>query len=127
MEIEDPDIGTYVAVDDGGCLVGFAATIRGELLHFGTAIDTWGDGAASELLGVVVGWLRQVTSEPTLRVFADNGRARRFYDRHGWTPTGAQSVSSFSLVRSCWSTRYRRLEPVAADRLVRCFRSCRRR
>jgi len=95
MEIEDPDIGTYVAVDDGGCLVGFAATIRGELLHFGTAIDTWGDGAASELLGVVVGWLRQVTSEPTLRVFADNGRARRFYDRHGWTPTGAQSVSSF--------------------------------
>jgi len=95
MEIEDPDIGTYVAVDDGGCLVGFAATIRGELLHFGTAIDTWGDGAASELLGVVVCWLRQVTAEPTLRVFADNGRARRFYDKHGWTPTGAQSVSSF--------------------------------
>lgn len=30
-----------------------------------------------------------------LRVFADNGRARRFYAKHGWQPTGATSRSSY--------------------------------
>ena len=94
-EINDRSIGTYVAVDDDGQLVGFAATRGGELLHFGTALATWGHGTASELLGVVVDWLREASDEPTLRVFADNGRARRFYEKHGWRPTGATSVSSF--------------------------------
>jgi len=28
-------------------------------------------------------------------VFADNRRARRFYEKHGWRPTGRSSVSSF--------------------------------
>ena len=30
-----------------------------------------------------------------LRVFVDNGRARRFYEKHGWRPTGASSRSSY--------------------------------
>ena len=94
-EINDDSIGTYVAVDDDGQLIGFAATRSGELLHFGTALATWGRGTASELLGVVVDWLREATDEPTLRVFAGNGRARRFYEKHGWRATGATSVSSF--------------------------------
>jgi len=50
-EINDDSIGTYVAVDDDGQLIGFAATREGELLHFGTALATWGQGTASELLG----------------------------------------------------------------------------
>ena len=94
-EISDRSIGTYVAVDDDGQLVGFAATRGGELLHFGTALATWGQGTASELLGVMVDWLREASGEPTLRVFADNGRARRFYEKHGWRATGATSVSGF--------------------------------
>ena len=94
-EINDGSIGTYVAVDEDGQLVGFAAVAGGELLHFGTAIETWGQETASELLEVVAGWLREATSEPTLRVFADNGRARSFYEKHGWRPTGATSVSGF--------------------------------
>jgi ribosomal protein S18 acetylase RimI-like enzyme len=94
-EINDGSIGTYVAVDDDGQLVGFAATREGELLHFGTAVATWGQGVASELLVVVVDRLREATDEPTLRVFADNGRARRFYEKHGWRATGATSVSGF--------------------------------
>jgi GNAT superfamily N-acetyltransferase len=94
-EVADPTIGTYVAVDDDGRLVGFAATTGWELLHFGTAVETWGRGAASELLAVVVGWLRATGADPTLWVFAGNGRARRFYEKHGWRPTGASSVSGF--------------------------------
>jgi GNAT superfamily N-acetyltransferase len=94
-EINDRSIGTYVAVDDDGQLVGFAASRSGELLHFGTALATWGKGTASELLEVVVGWLREASDEPTLRVFADNGRARRFYEKHGWRATGATGVSVF--------------------------------
>jgi hypothetical protein len=63
-------------------------------LHFGTAIDTWGDGTASELHDAVVGALR-VSGMPTLMVFADNRRGRRFYEKHGWQPTGAATRSSY--------------------------------
>lgn len=94
-EIADPSIGTYVAVDDAGRLVGFAATTGRELLHFGTAVDTWGRGTAGELLHLVVPRLRSTGAEPVLRVFAGNGRARRFYEKNGWRPTGRSSVSSF--------------------------------
>ena len=94
-EIADPTIGAYVAVDDDDRLVGFAATTGRELLHFGTAVDTWGRGTAGELLERVVASLRAAGAQPVLRVFAGNERARRFYEKHGWRPTGASSVSSF--------------------------------
>ena len=94
-ELADPAVDVYAAVDEEGVLVGFAATCGSELLHFGTAVETWGQGTAGELLGVVVELLRRTDAEPTLRVFADNGRARRFYEKHGWRPTGRSSVSSF--------------------------------
>ena len=94
-ELADPAIDVYAAVDDGGTLIGFAATSGSELLHFGTAIETWGQGTAGELLGVVVALLLRAGAGPTLRVFADNGRARRFYEKHGWRPTGLSSVSGF--------------------------------
>jgi RimJ/RimL family protein N-acetyltransferase len=94
-ELADPAVDVYAAVDDEGALVGFAATSGSELLHFGTAIDTWGQGTAGELLGVIVSRLLASGTEPTLRVFAENRRARRFYEKHGWRPTGLSSVSSF--------------------------------
>jgi RimJ/RimL family protein N-acetyltransferase len=94
-EIGDPGIEAYVAVDDSGRLVGFAATTGSELLHFGTAIDTWGDGTATELHDVVVGRLRVHDREPTLFVFAGNSRGRRFYEKLGWQPTGASRAGDF--------------------------------
>jgi GNAT superfamily N-acetyltransferase len=94
-ELADPAIDVYAAMSNEGALVGFAATRGAELLHFGTAIETWGQGTAGELLGVVVTFLRGTGAEPLLRVFAENGRARRFYEKHGWRPTGRSSVSSF--------------------------------
>ena len=95
-EIADPGIATYVAVDGDGALVGFAATVGTELLHFGTAIETWGSATAGELLGIIVGYLRQDGAELRLSVFTDNGRARRFYEKHGWRPSGRRSVSSYA-------------------------------
>ena len=64
-------------------------------MHFGTSIDTWGNGTAAELLTVLVNQLRTTGELPMLRVFADNGRARRFYDKQGWHPTGASSRSGY--------------------------------
>jgi RimJ/RimL family protein N-acetyltransferase len=95
QEICDPEIETFVAVDDRGQLVGFAAITGSELLHFGTAIDTWGGGTASDLHALVICRLRVRSGEPVLFVFADNGRARRFYEKHGWQPTGATRTGSF--------------------------------
>ena len=94
-EIGDPEIETFVALSDAGRLVGFAATSGSELFHFGTAIDTWGDGTASELHDIVVGLMCLGDGQPTLFVFADNRRGRRFYDKHGWQSTGATSTGSF--------------------------------
>jgi len=94
-EIADASVDAYVAEDDDGRLVGFAATTGSELLHFGTAVDTWGDGTAGELHDVVVGRLRAGGDEPALHVFADNRRARRFYEKHGWRHTGASRISQF--------------------------------
>lgn len=94
-EISDPEVEDYVAVSDSGRTVGFAATAGSELLHFGTAIGTWGDGTASALHDVVVGLLRSREGQPSLFVFADNGRGRRFYDKHGWQPSGATRTGTF--------------------------------
>lgn len=95
-ELEDSEVGACVACDDDQRIIGFAATRGAELLHFGTAVDTWGTGTAAQLLEAVVRQLRSNGfAELMLRVFADNTRARRFYAKHGWVPTGASAVSSF--------------------------------
>lgn len=95
-EIRSSAVETYVATDGDGQLVGFAATTGCELLHFGTAVDTWGDGTAQELHEAVVGLLRAHADRISLHVFADNRRARRFYEKLGWSPTGASRTSGFA-------------------------------
>lgn len=35
------------------------------------------------------------TSTVRLRVFEENRRARRFYEKHGWRPTGSSSRTIF--------------------------------
>ena len=50
-EISDRSIGTYVAVDDDGQLVGLAATRGVELRHFGTALAAWGRGQPANYSG----------------------------------------------------------------------------
>jgi RimJ/RimL family protein N-acetyltransferase len=96
-ELEDPATRVYLALDAAGDVVGFAATRGDELLHFGTAVRTWGTGTAQELHDAVLRELagrRPGGGTVRLRVFEANRRARRFYERLGWTDTGRRSHSS---------------------------------
>jgi GNAT superfamily N-acetyltransferase len=93
-ELADPVFCCAVA-EQGGSIVGFAAVRGDELLHFGTAVSTWGSGLASTLLDALVrDWLPH--GPLRLWVFEDNVRARRFYSKHGWRATGSRTRSSFA-------------------------------
>lgn len=62
---------------------------RGEIYAFYVHPDAWGNGVADELMLAVDNRLRSDGfGEGVLWVLDDNPRARRFYERHGWTPTG---------------------------------------
>lgn len=98
-ELADPAICGYVGVDGAGAIIGFAAIRGNELLHFGTAVSTWGSGVAQELHAALVDELSR-TAPPRsghlwLRVFEANIRARRFYEKLGWYGTGRRTRSSF--------------------------------
>ena len=77
-------------------MVGFAAVRDDEFMHFGVAIQLWGTGVAQQAHDAVLDRLRSSgLARAWLRVFADNERGRRFYERLGWTPTGERSKSTF--------------------------------
>lgn len=94
-EIADREVAAYVATDAQGDAVGFAARRGDELLHFGTAVETWGSGLATRLHDEMVATYPREVGRLRLRVFAGNSRARRFYERLGWAQTGAESRGSF--------------------------------
>jgi RimJ/RimL family protein N-acetyltransferase len=75
--------------------VGFAARRDDEVLHFGTALDTWGSGLATWMHDALLATYPPDVSRIRLRVFARNDRGRRFYEKLGWSPTGAESRTSF--------------------------------
>ncbi len=95
-EMADPRIECLVVEADGE-VAGFVALRGVELLHFGTAPGTWGSGLASAALqhaerrmsagGVQRAWLW---------VMEDNARARRFYERCGWTRVEGRSQSAYA-------------------------------
>jgi RimJ/RimL family protein N-acetyltransferase len=95
-EIADRGIDCFVVLDRSGEIVGFAATRNEEFLHFGTALSTWGSGIASSAHDAVLAHLEaQGHERVSLRVFEGNRRGRRFYAKHGWTPTGDRTRSAF--------------------------------
>ncbi|HKT02743.1 MAG TPA: GNAT family N-acetyltransferase [Rugosimonospora sp.] len=95
-EIADPDIDVYVIEDHRGEITGFAAIRANELLHFGTAPQTWGTGLAAAAHRQIV---RRLTTSGAararLRVFEANLRARRFYQKQGWRQTDRLGRTSF--------------------------------
>ncbi len=95
-EIADPEIRAYVITNGADVVVGFAATRHDELLHFGTAVETWGSGLAAgahdALLRALAG---DGVTRARLRVFEENHRARRFYEKPGWRATANRSLTSF--------------------------------
>jgi RimJ/RimL family protein N-acetyltransferase len=94
-ELADPEIEVYVVEPDDR-IAGFAAIRGPELLHFGTAVETWGSGLARAAHDEVVARIAATgAARARLRVFAENGRARRFYAKQGWHRTGRITRTSF--------------------------------
>jgi len=89
-----------VSANDDGRTIGFAAfgperergrghTGRGELYAFYFHPDSWGDGSATDLINHVEERLQaEGFADAVLWVLDDNPRARTFYERQGWTPSG---------------------------------------
>jgi GNAT superfamily N-acetyltransferase len=68
----------------------------GELGAFYLHPDAWGSGAADPLIDRAEVLLAgRGHAEPVLWVFEANARARRFYERHGWSFDGTVSSMSF--------------------------------
>ena len=94
-EIRTSDIDCLVVEQDHQ-LIGFAAMRSEELMHFGIAVERWGTGAAEQAHDALL--VRAAAAGFTrawLRVFTGNARARRFYERLGWEPTGERTRSAF--------------------------------
>lgn len=98
-ELDAPGTHVYIGVDETGTVIGFGATQYNELLHFGTALRTWGTGAAQHLHNALLDELSRTAPAGSdhlrLRVFEANARARRFYEKLGWTETTQRTRSSF--------------------------------
>ena len=95
-EIENPGVEVYVIENDDGQTVGFAAVRGNELLHFGTAVETWGTGLAAVAHDKLVERLASAgVAVARLRVFEQNHRARRFYEKLGWRQTDRLSRTLF--------------------------------
>jgi RimJ/RimL family protein N-acetyltransferase len=95
-EITDPNTQVYVVEHDAGQIVGFVAIRSNELLHFGMAVETWGSGLAATVHNQLTERLAAAGAPcARLRVFQDNHRARRFYEKMGWRRTDRLSRTSF--------------------------------
>ena len=95
-ELHDPGIAVYVSTNEAGDITGFAARRHDELLHFGTAISTWGTGLAGVMYDALVDTYPHDLDRIWLRVFEDNHRARRFWEKKGWRSNGRTSRSPFA-------------------------------
>ena len=83
----------WVAERDGE-IVGMATAGEAELRNLYVAPAAWGSGAGRELMRTALDWLAACgVEEAYLWVGEANARARRFYEREGWTPDGEKRDS----------------------------------
>lgn len=78
---------TALVGEDERGLTAFAAFDGTTLLHLGVRPDRWGTGLATLLMAEVPSRL--------LWCLRENHRARRFYERLGWRPTGTEKAETF--------------------------------
>jgi GNAT superfamily N-acetyltransferase len=84
------DARAFVAEREGE-IVGVATAVAGELRDLYVVPDAWGTGVARELMHAALDFLRAAGGEDAiLWVGAANARARRFYEREGWTADGGE-------------------------------------
>ena len=87
-ELRNPDIDCFV-IQRAGAVVGFAAVRDDEILHFGVAIGQWGSQIAAAAQYELLAHLRdRGVTRARLGVYAANARGRRFWEKHGWGPSG---------------------------------------
>lgn len=92
--------GEIVVASDAGRVVGFAAFDATELHALYVLPERWGSGLGRRLLAAA----EAISPPQVLWVLRDNARARRFYERAGWTPDGTERV-----LNGVVELRYRRL------------------
>jgi RimJ/RimL family protein N-acetyltransferase len=95
-ELAEAETDVFVIEKDGR-IAGFAAIRGNEFRHFGTAVPTWGSGLAQAAHDQVIARIAGTgATTARLRVFTDNHRARRFYEKQGWRSTGRLSRTAFA-------------------------------
>jgi GNAT superfamily N-acetyltransferase len=92
FEDPPPDASILVAERDGE-IVGTAIRLGSELRDLYVVPEAWGSGAAVALMDAALEAID--ADEATLWVVEANGRARRFYEREGWEPTGETRETPF--------------------------------
>jgi GNAT superfamily N-acetyltransferase len=88
-----PGAGVWVAERDRE-IVGVAVRVGSELRALYVVPEAWGTGVAGALMDVALDAMRaDGADEATLWVGESNARARRYYEREGWEPTGETKES----------------------------------
>jgi GNAT superfamily N-acetyltransferase len=72
-----------------------AAADEGELFAIYVLPEAWGSGAGAALMGAALPALRERYPTSILWVLEDNPRARRFYEREGWSLDGGRKEDTF--------------------------------
>jgi GNAT superfamily N-acetyltransferase len=100
--LANPELSTYVAEQDDRIVAfvnvgpGREPDADGELYAIYALPDAWGTGAARDLMAAGLAALREAGhARAVLWVLEDNPRARRFYEREGWTCDGARKEEQF--------------------------------
>jgi len=109
-----PAVWATFVVERGGTVVGFTSVGPsrdqrglGELYAIYVDPDDWSTGAGRALIERAEEQLRRTYAEVALWVLEDNPRARRFYERAGWTPDGSRKAEARWGVRAP-EVRYRK-------------------
>ncbi len=113
--LRDPAQTALVVEDETGRIVGWCtvapsrdADADGELWGIYVLSEAWGSGAGTALMAAGLDALRESGyGEAILWVLEDNPRARRFYEREGWTLDGLRKEDQFLGV-PVTEVRYRR-------------------
>jgi RimJ/RimL family protein N-acetyltransferase len=113
--LNDPAQTALVVENEAGRIVGWCtvapsrdADADGELWGIYVLSEAWGSGAGTALMAAGIDALRESGyREVILWVLEDNPRARRFYEREGWTLDGLRKEDRFLGV-PVTEVRYRR-------------------
>ena len=100
--LANPELSTFVAEQDDRIVAfvnvgpGREPGADGELYAIYALPEAWGTGAAHDLMAAGLAELRAAGhATAVLWVLEDNPRARRFYEREGWTCDGARKQEQF--------------------------------